>query len=70
MANFSNKKDAVQLIRMTGIADPFIFILEQHVRDAETDLLVSNPNDVNLRDKLVKVHTLRNLTETLRKELK
>jgi hypothetical protein len=70
MARFSKRLDAISQIKVTGMADAVMFLLDEQLKDAEEELLGANSADPRIVDKLVRVQTLRNLAERLRTELK
>jgi hypothetical protein len=70
MAKFLNRKDVITFLKMQSCSDAVIFLLEEQLKDSETEILNCPPTDLGMRDKLVKAQTLRTLTERLRTELK
>jgi hypothetical protein len=70
MVKFSSRKDAITMIKIRAANEAVVFLIEEQLKDAEAEILGCNPQDLNMRDKLVKAQTLRNLLTTLSHDLK
>lgn len=70
MAKSSSHNELISIIKIRDCSKAILALVEEQVQNAEEDILGCNPQDVNMRDKLVKAQTFRNFLTILTQELK
>jgi hypothetical protein len=70
MVKFSSRKDALTFIKTYAAQDAMLFLINEQASNAEAELLLCNPQDPKLMNKLVKAQELRSLEQQLRSDLK